>query len=113
MLTTHAFLPLHYHTRKSPRHRIRRQSKNYSRRIKNICRTPVRTAWQPANAIDPDLIVTSSNLLPYAEFQIISWILPMTIAGRLMKMEYENISKGLIIIGVMKTILYALDIIHY
>jgi hypothetical protein len=37
----------------------------------------------------------------------------MTIAGRLMKMEYENISKGLIIIGVMKTILYALDIIHY
>ncbi len=112
MSTTHAFLPLHYHTRTFPRHKIS-LSKNYSRRIKNICRTPVRTAWQPANAIDPDLIVTSSNLLPYAEFQIISWILPMTIAGRLMKMEYENISKGLIIIAVMKSILYALDIIHY
>ena len=46
-------------------------------------------------------------------FQLTSWVLPMTIAGRLMKMEYNEIGVGLIALGVTKTILEAGGIIHY
>ena len=46
-------------------------------------------------------------------FQLTSWVLPMTIAGRLMKMEYNEIGVGLVAIAVTKTVLEAGGIIHY
>ena len=55
---------------------------------------------------DPDLV-------NYSLFQLTSWVMPMTIAGRLLKMEYNEIGVGLVAIGVTKTLLEAGDIIHY
>jgi len=55
---------------------------------------------------DPDVV-------NYSLFQLTSWVMPMTIAGRLLKMEYNEIGVGLIAIGVTKTLLEAGDIIHY
>ncbi len=83
-----------------------------SSRCKNSLIRPNRNL-QRIRAIDPDIIVTSSNVMPYAQFQLASWILPMTIAGRLLKMEYDDICRGLLVIAVTKSILYALQIIHY
>ena len=45
--------------------------------------------------------------------QLTSWVLPMTIAGRLMKMEYNEIAVGLVALAVAKTALEAGEIIHY
>ena len=73
---------------------------------KAIHRRPVRAVRVQAALPDPDL----AN---YAAFQLASWVLPMTIAGRLLKMEYNEIGVGLIAIGVTKTLLEAGDIIHY
>jgi len=67
---------------------------------------PVRNVRVQAALPDPDL----TN---YALFQLTSWVLPMTIAGRLMKMEYKDISVGLVALGVTKTLLEAGGIIHY
>lgn len=66
-------------------------------------RRPVRVQ---AALPDPDL----AN---YAVFQLASWVLPMTIAGRLLKMEYPEIATGLVIMGITKTALAANGIIHY
>lgn len=55
---------------------------------------------------DPDLV-------NYSLFQLTSWVLPMTIAGRLLKMEYQEIGVGLVAMGVAKTLLEAGGIIHY
>lgn len=55
---------------------------------------------------DPDIV-------NYSLFQLTSWVLPMTIAGRIMKMEYKDIGVGLIAMGVTKTILETGGIIHY
>ena len=66
-------------------------------------RRPVRVQ---AALPDPDL----AN---YAAFQLASWVLPMTIAGRLLKMEYQEIGVGLVAMGVTKTLLEAGGIIHY
>ena len=55
----------------------------------------------------------SSDLVNYATFQLASWVLPMTIAGRLLKMEYPNIATGLVLIAVTKTALEADGIIHF
>lgn len=73
---------------------------------KNVTRRPVRNIRVQAALPDPDL----TN---YALFQLTSWVLPMTIAGRLMKMEYNEIGVGLIALAVAKTALEAGGIIHY
>lgn len=73
---------------------------------KTQTRRPVRTVRVQAALPDPDL----AN---YAVFQLASWVLPMTIAGRLMKMEYQEIGVGLVAMGVTKTLLEAGGIIHY
>ena len=73
---------------------------------KTQIRRPVRTVRVQAALPDPDL----AN---YAVFQLASWVLPMTIAGRLMKMEYQEIGVGLVAMGVTKTLLEAGGIIHY
>lgn len=69
-------------------------------------RRPVRVVRVQAALPDPDL----AN---YAAFQLASWVLPMTIAGRLLKMEYQEIGVGLVAMGVTKTLLEAGGIIHY
>ena len=53
------------------------------------------------------------DLTNYAVFQLASWVLPMTIAGRLLKMEYPEIAVGLVILGATKTVLSAGGIIHF
>ena len=53
------------------------------------------------------------DLINYSLFQLTSWVMPMTIAGRLLKMEYKEIGVGLVAIGVTKTLLEAGGIIHY
>ena len=69
---------------------------------KNVTRRPVRNVRVQAALPDPDLL-----------FQLTSWVLPMTIAGRLTKMEYNEIGVGLIALTVAKTALEAGGIIHY
>ena len=73
---------------------------------KTQMRRPVRNVKVRAALPDPDL----AN---YAVFQLASWVLPMTIAGRLLKMEYQEIGVGLVAMGVTKTLLEAGGIIHY
>ena len=69
-------------------------------------RRPVRPVRVQASMIPPDTI-------DYAQFQVVAWVLPMTIAGRLMKMEYPEIASGLVLMAVTKSILNAAGIIHY
>jgi len=73
---------------------------------KTQMRRPIRNVKVQAALPDPDL----AN---YAVFQLASWVLPMTIAGRLLKMEYQEIGVGLVAMGVTKTLLEAGGIIHY
>jgi hypothetical protein len=69
---------------------------------KNVTRRPVRNVRVQASLPDPDPL-----------FQLTSWVLPMTIAGRLMKMKYNEIGVSLIALAVAKTDLEAGGIIHY
>lgn len=66
-------------------------------------RRPIRSVQVRASIIPPDDI----------QFQVVAWVLPMTIAGRLMKMEYPEIASGLVLMAVTKSILNAAGIIHY
>lgn len=45
--------------------------------------------------------------------ELTTWVLPMTIVGRAMGIQYENIMKGLLIMGVAKSLLFEAGIIHY
>jgi len=47
------------------------------------------------------------DLVNYAQLQLVTWILPMTIAGRLLKVEYPNLIVGLTIMTVAKLTLEA------
>ena len=115
MSTIRAVIPFRTHDRL---HNNKQKTRNLqtiharNSRCKNNTIRPYRDSHR-SRAIDPNILVTSSNVIPYAQFQIISWILPMTIAGRLLKMGYDDIFRGLIIIAVIKSLLYALQIIHY
>lgn len=71
-------------------------------RVRLQTRRPMRNVRVQAALPDPDPL-----------FQLTSWVLPMTIAGRLMKMEYNEIGVGLIALAVAKTALEAGGIIHY
>ena len=73
---------------------------------KNVIKRSVRTIRVQAALPDTDLI-------NYATFQLASWVLPMSIAGSLLKMEYPEIAVGLVAIGVAKTVLASNGIIHY
>lgn len=46
------------------------------------------------------------DIVSYSEVQLVTWVLPMTIAGRIMNMEYTSIAKGLVALGVFKTCLH-------
>ena len=55
----------------------------------------------------------SPDLVNYAQLQLVTWILPMTIAGRLLKVEYPQIAIGLTVMTAAKLGLAANGIIHY
>jgi len=55
---------------------------------------------------DPDLV-------KYAQLQLVTWILPMTITGRLLKVEYPDIAIGLTVMTVAKLALAANGVINY
>lgn len=74
-----------------------------------IKRQPVRSR-KPIRSVK---VQASMIPLDDAQFQVVAWVLPMTIAGRLMKMEYPEIASGLVLMAVTKSILNAAGIIHY
>jgi len=53
------------------------------------------------------------DLVNYAQLQLVTWILPMTIAGRLLKVEWPQIAIGLTAMTAAKLGLAANGIIHY
>jgi len=53
------------------------------------------------------------DLVNYAQLQLVTWILPMTIAGRLLKVEYPQIAIGLTVMTAAKLGLAANGIINY
>ena len=53
------------------------------------------------------------DLVNYAQLQLVTWILPMTIVGRLLKLNYPDIAIGLTVVTVAKLTLAANDIINY
>ena len=53
------------------------------------------------------------DLVNYAQLQLVTWILPMTIAGRLLKVNYPDIAIGLTVMTVAKLGLAANGIINY
>ena len=53
------------------------------------------------------------DLVNYAQLQLVTWILPMTITGRLLKVEYPQIAIGLTVMTAAKLGLAANGIIHY
>ena len=53
------------------------------------------------------------DLVNYAQLQLVTWILPMTIAGRLLKVEYPQIAIGLTVMTAAKLSLAANGIIHF
>jgi len=85
--------PVHVHTK------FLQKRKRANRRLAR----PVRVQ---AALPDPDLV-------NYAQLQLVTWILPMTIAGRLLKVEYPDIAIGLTVMTVAKLALAANGIINY
>ena len=55
----------------------------------------------------------NQDLVNYAQLQLVTWILPMTIAGRLLKVEYPQIAIGLTVMTAAKLGLAANGIIHF
>ena len=53
------------------------------------------------------------DLANYAQLQLVTWILPMTIVGRLLKVNYPDIAIGLTVMTVAKLSLAANGIINY
>ena len=72
-----------------------------------------KTKKHPVRNVKVRSALPDQDLINYSLFQVTSWVMPMTIAGRLLKMEYKEIGIGLVAIGVTKTILEAGGIIHY
>lgn len=68
---------------------------------------------RPTRRVKVQAALPDSDLVNYAAFQLASWVMPMAIAGRLLKMEWSEISVGLVALGVTKTFLSASGIIHY
>lgn len=68
---------------------------------------------RPVRNVKVRSVLPDQDFINYSLFQLTSWVMPMTIAGRFMKMEYKDIAVGLIALGVTKTLLEAGGIIHY
>ncbi len=53
------------------------------------------------------------DIVNYAQLQLVTWVLPMTIAGRLLKVNFPDIAIGLTVMTVAKLGLAANGIINY
>jgi len=93
-----ASLASHIYTQKTPTKFLQKRKRS-NRRL-------VRPRHVQATLPNPDL----AN---YAQLQLITWILPMTIAGRLLKVNYPDIAIGLTVMTVAKLTLAANGIINY
>lgn len=79
-------------------------------------RTHVRRHVSPIRVVHDPLTVTPYSVQDFSEYasmQVIAWMLPMTIAGRVMGMEYKDIGQGLLVLTLIKTILKETGIIHF
>ena len=48
------------------------------------------------------------DVISYSEVQLVTWVLPMIIAGSVMDLNYEEIGKGLVALGIFKTFLHVI-----
>lgn len=76
-------------------------------------RTHVRRHVSPIRVVPTVTPYSVQDFSEYASMQVIAWMLPMTIAGRVMGMEYKDIGQGLLVLTLVKTILKETDIIHF
>lgn len=79
-------------------------------------RTHVRRPVSPIRVIPDPLTVSPYSVQDFSEYagmQVVAWMLPMTIAGRVLGMEYKDIGQGLLIITLVKGILKETGIIHF
>ena len=66
-----------------------------------------------ARPIRVQAALPNPDLVNYAQLQLVTWILPMTIAGRLLKVNFPDIAIGLTVMTVAKLGLAANGIINY
>ena len=89
----------------SPIH-IQKTPTRFLEKRKRTNRRIVRPRQVQAALPNPDLV-------NYAQLQLVTWILPMTIVGRLLKVDYPDIAIGLTIMTMAKLGLAANGIINY
>lgn len=93
-------------TQLAPRHGFVHKNKCKPR----LCRKS--NYFAPRRPIRSGNLETKVRALPdiinYSEAQLVSWVLPMIIAGRVMDLNYEEIGKGLVVLGVFKTCLHVI-----
>jgi hypothetical protein len=66
-----------------------------------------------ARPIRVQAALPNPDLVNYAQLQLVTWILPMTIAGRLLKVNFPDIAIGLTVMTIAKLSLAANGIINY
>ena len=85
----------------------------------HIQKTPVKLQTKkvsPRRLVRPIRVqaaLPNPDLVNYAQLQLVTWILPMTIAGRLLKVEWPELAVGLTAMTAVKWGLAANGIIHY
>ena len=85
----------------------------------HIQKTPVKiqtkkmSSRRPVRSTRVQAVLPNPDLVNYTQLQIVTWILPMTIAGRLLKVEYPEIAVGLTIMTAAKLGLAVNGIINY
>ena len=69
--------------------------------------TRVRTNRRLVKPVRVRAALPSPDLVNYAQLQLVTWILPMTIAGRLLKVKWPELVVGLTVMTVAKLTLAA------
>ena len=75
--------------------------------------TRVRTNRRLIKPVRVQAALPSPDLVNYTQLQLVTWILPMTIAGRLLKVEWPQLAVGLTAMTAAKLGLAANGIIHF
>lgn len=73
----------------------------------------VKTGRRLARPIRVQATLPNPDLVNYAQLQLVTWILPMTIAGRLLKVNFPDIAIGLTVMTIAKLSLAANGTINY
>ena len=82
-------------------------------KISTKFQTRKRSNRRLARPVRVQAALPNPDLVNYAQLQLVTWILPMTIAGRLLKVEWPQIAIGLTAMTAAKLTLAANGIIHY